>query len=52
MKFIFEVIVKPGFTAEQYATNWIRASEIIQQTPGALGTRCIGTSTIQTGYWL
>ena len=39
MKFIFEVIVKPGFTVEQYAANWIRASEIIQQTPGALGTR-------------
>ena len=39
MKFIFEVRVKPGFTVEEYADNWIKASEIMQQTPGALGTR-------------
>lgn len=39
MKFIFEVIVKPGFTVEEYAENWVKASEIIQQTPGARGTR-------------
>lgn len=39
VKFIFEVKVKPGFSVEQYAANWIRASEIIQRTPGALGTR-------------
>lgn len=39
MYFIFEVRVKPGFTIEEYAEGWIRASEIIQQTPGALGTR-------------
>ncbi len=39
MKFIFEVLVKPGFTVEEYAENWLRASEIIQQTPGARGTR-------------
>lgn len=39
MKFIFEVIVKPPFTVEEYAANWIRASEIMQQTPGAMGTR-------------
>ncbi|MGA9573544.1 MAG: antibiotic biosynthesis monooxygenase [Lysobacterales bacterium] len=39
MKFIFEVRVKPGFSVEAYAANWIRASEIIQQTPGAMGTR-------------
>ena len=39
MKFIFEVILQPGFSAEEYARNWVRASEIIQQTPGARGTR-------------
>ena len=39
MHFLFEVHVKPGYTAEQYADAWIRASEIIQQAPGARGTR-------------
>ncbi len=39
MHFIFEVHVKPGYTAEQYAEAWVRASEIIQQAPGARGTR-------------
>jgi quinol monooxygenase YgiN len=38
MKFIFEVRIKPGHTAEQYADAWVRASEIIQRAPGALGT--------------
>ena len=39
MHFIFEVKIKPGYTAEQYANAWVRASEIIQQAPGAQGTR-------------
>lgn len=39
MKFIFEVTIKPGFTAEQYADAWVRASELIQRAPGARGTR-------------
>ena len=39
MKFLFEVIIKPGHTAEQYADAWVRASEIIQRAPGARGTR-------------
>lgn len=39
MHYIFEVRVKPGYTAEQYADAWVRASEIIQQAPGARGTR-------------
>ena len=38
MKFIFEVLLKPGFTAEEYAQNWVKASKIIQQNPGAKGT--------------
>lgn len=38
MKFIFEVRVKPGYTVEEYAEAWVRASEIIQRTPGARGT--------------
>ena len=39
MKFIFEVRIKPGHTAEQYADVWVRVSEILQQAPGARGTR-------------
>lgn len=39
MHFIFEVHIKPGYTAEQYAQAWVAASEIIQRAPGALGTR-------------
>ncbi|MEM1154342.1 MAG: antibiotic biosynthesis monooxygenase [Pseudomonadota bacterium] len=39
MHFIFEVHIKPGYSAGQYADAWLRASEIIQQSPGAQGTR-------------
>ena len=39
MHFIFEVVMKPGYPPERYADAWVRASEIIQQAPGALGTR-------------
>ncbi len=39
MIFVFEVHVRPGHTAEAYAKAWVRASEIIQQAPGARGTR-------------
>ncbi len=39
MIFVFEIHIKPGHTAEQYADAWVRASEIIQQAPGACGTR-------------
>ncbi len=38
MKYIFEVTVKEGYTAEDYADAWVRASELIQQAPGARGT--------------
>ncbi len=38
MKYIFEVHIKPGCRAEDYAQAWVRASELIQQAPGALGT--------------
>jgi len=38
MKFLFEVRVKPPYTADEYADAWVRASEIIQQAPGARGT--------------
>ncbi|GAB2512850.1 antibiotic biosynthesis monooxygenase family protein [Microbulbifer agarilyticus] len=38
MKYIFEVQIKPGCHAEQYADAWVRASELIQQAPGARGT--------------
>jgi quinol monooxygenase YgiN len=39
MKFLFEVHIKPGHTAEQYAAVWLRVSEVLQQAPGARGTR-------------
>ena len=39
MIFVFEVRVRPGHTAEEYAEAWVRASEIIQSAPGARGTR-------------
>jgi heme-degrading monooxygenase HmoA len=39
MKYLFEVHIKPGHTAEQYAAAWVRVSEILQRAPGARGTR-------------
>ena len=39
MHFIFEVQIKPGYTAERYAAAWIAASKLIQRAPGARGTR-------------
>jgi quinol monooxygenase YgiN len=39
MKFVFEVRIKPGHTAEQYAAAWVRVSELLQRAPGARGTR-------------
>lgn len=39
MKFIFEVTIRDGYSAEQYADAWLRASRLIQQAPGARGTR-------------
>ncbi len=38
MKYIFEVRIQKGHSAEEYADAWVRASEIIQQAPGARGT--------------
>jgi len=38
MKFIFEVRIREGHTVEEYADAWVRASELIQQAPGAMGT--------------
>ncbi|WP_432695662.1 antibiotic biosynthesis monooxygenase family protein [Marinobacterium sp. YM272] len=38
MKYIFQVRIKPGYSAEQYADAWVRASRLIQQAPGAQGT--------------
>lgn len=39
MIFVFEVRMKPGYTAGRYADAWVRASRIIQTAPGARGTR-------------
>ena len=38
MKYIFEVRIREGYTAEDYADAWVRASELIQKAPGARGT--------------
>jgi heme-degrading monooxygenase HmoA len=39
MIFVFEIRVRPGHCAEEYAEAWVRASQIIQSAPGARGTR-------------
>jgi hypothetical protein len=39
MHYIFEIHIGPGYTPEQYADGWVRASTLIQQAPGARGTR-------------
>ena len=39
MIYVFEIHVKPGYSAEEYADAWVAASKIIQQSPGARGTR-------------
>lgn len=38
MKYIFEVLIKPEYSAERYAAAWVEASQLIQQAPGARGT--------------
>jgi heme-degrading monooxygenase HmoA len=38
MKYIFEVHIREGYRAEDYADAWVRASKLIQQAPGARGT--------------
>ncbi|MFS1523672.1 antibiotic biosynthesis monooxygenase family protein [Microbulbifer sp. 2304DJ12-6] len=38
MKYIFEIRIKQGFSAEEYAEAWVRASRLIQRSPGAMGT--------------
>lgn len=48
MKYLFQVKIRDGHTAEEYADAWVRASELIQQAPGARGTelhRKIGDPT-------
>ena len=39
MIFVFEVRIRSAHTPEQYADAWVRASRIIQRSPGARGTR-------------
>jgi len=39
MLYVFEVTTQPGYAPEQYADAWVRASRLIQQAPGARGTR-------------
>ncbi|AKO53480.1 antibiotic biosynthesis monooxygenase [Marinobacter psychrophilus] len=56
MKYIFEVQIREGYTAEDYADSWMRASELIQRAPGARGTelhRKIGepNTLIAIAHW-
>lgn len=56
MKYIFEVTMQPGFSVEEYARGWIEASEIIQQSEGAMGTylhRKIGSpeTVLAIAHW-
>ncbi|MCH8543347.1 MAG: antibiotic biosynthesis monooxygenase [Alcanivorax sp.] len=56
MKYIFEVRIREGYRAEDYAAAWVRASTLIQQAPGARGTtlhRKIGDpdTLIAIAYW-
>ncbi len=39
MIYVFEVHIRPGYSADEYARAWVAASTIIQRSPGALGTR-------------
>lgn len=39
MNFIFRIRARPDHSVEEYAAAWVRASAIIQQAPGARGTR-------------
>jgi heme-degrading monooxygenase HmoA len=56
MKYIFEVRIRDGYQAEDYAEAWVRASALIQRAPGARGTelhRKIGDprSLIAIAHW-
>jgi hypothetical protein len=37
--YLFEVHPRAGYPPESYAEAWVEASRIIQQSPGARGTR-------------
>lgn len=39
MIFVFEVHIRPGYSADRYGAAWLEASEIIQRAEGARGTR-------------
>jgi len=39
MLYLFEIQIHDNYSAEQYASAWVRASKLIQQAPGARGTR-------------
>ena len=39
MIYVFEIEVKPGYSAAAYAAAWVEASRIIQRSKGARGTR-------------
>lgn len=39
MKFIFEIKLKPGVSAEEYKSAWEKGSAVIQKELGARGTK-------------
>ena len=39
MIYVFEIEIKAGYTADEYAAAWVEASRIIQRSKGARGTR-------------
>jgi hypothetical protein len=48
MKYIFEVHIKEGLSAEEYADAWVRASEIIHRAAKWSRPKCLICSLIQT----
>ena len=51
MHYLFEVTAKPGYTIEQYAEAWVRASELIQQAPGRRARGCTERSAMSAPRW-
>jgi len=39
MKYVFKIVIKKGHTTSEYIRAWEKGSKIIQQFPGARGTR-------------
>ena len=51
MHYLFEVTAKPGYTIEQYAQAWVRASELIQQAPAHRARGCTARLAMRAPRW-